>query len=155
MNLACVQLLTSPRLVSDYHRTYDFWTKNFNLVASDILTAPDGSPVAGFLHVDRGEDYVDHHTIFFSVDTRRGPHHCSFEVKDADVQAIGHEVSLQRRTPLTRQWLKSKGYTPSWGIGRHILGSQIFDYWYSPEGFMMEHYSDGEPSARRSTESIS
>ena len=37
-----------------------------------------------------------------------------------------------------------KGYTPSWGVGRHILGSQVFDYWYTPDKFMIEHYSDGE-----------
>lgn len=42
------------------------------------------------------------------------------------------------------QWLKSKGYTPSWGVGRHILGSQVFDYWYMPDDFMIEHYSDGD-----------
>lgn len=42
------------------------------------------------------------------------------------------------------QWLKSKGYKASWGVGRHILGSQVFDYWYMPDDFMIEHYSDGQ-----------
>lgn len=44
-------------------------------------------------------------------------HHSSFEVHDMDIQALGH------------QWLKNKGYELEWGVGRHVLGSQIFDYW--------------------------
>ena len=43
------------------------------------------------------------------------------------------------------QWLASKGNKLAWGVGRHILGSQVFDYWYTPDEFMIEHYSDGEP----------
>ncbi|RSH95229.1 hypothetical protein EHS25_000315 [Saitozyma podzolica] len=120
-------------LISDFQRTYDFYTKHFNLKATDLLTAPDGSYVAGFMHIDRGEEWVDHHTFFFSTNSQRvGPHHCSYEVHDSDIQAIGHD------------WLLRKGYTPSWGIGRHILGSQVFDYWYTPDDFMVEHYSDGD-----------
>lgn len=45
------------------------------------------------------------------------PHHCSFEVNDFDSEHVGHEHLL------------SKGWTNVWGIGRHLLGSQIFDYW--------------------------
>ena len=40
--------------------------------------------------------------------------------------------------------LKRSGYTPAWGIGRHILGSQIFDYWKDPWGHEMEHWTDGD-----------
>jgi len=29
-------------------------------------------------------------------------------------------------------------------VGRHILGSQIFDYWADPAGFKIEHYTDGD-----------
>lgn len=36
--------------------------------------------------------------------------------------------------------LREKGYTQMWGIGRHILGSQIFDY--DSKGFIAEHYTD-------------
>ena len=32
----------------------------------------------------------------------------------------------------------------TWGIGRHILGSQIFDYWQDPWGDKHEHYCDGD-----------
>lgn len=31
-----------------------------------------------------------------------------------------------------------------WGIGRHVLGSQIFDYWFDASGNILEHYSDGD-----------
>ena len=31
-----------------------------------------------------------------------------------------------------------------WGIGRHILGSQLFDYWHDPDGCQFEHYADGD-----------
>jgi len=81
-------------LIKDYQRTYDFYTKHFNFKATDILTAPDGTKVAGFLHIDREEEYTDHHTLFFSENKRIGPHHCSFEVHDPDIQAIGHDVSV-------------------------------------------------------------
>jgi hypothetical protein len=26
--------------------------------------------------------------------------------------------------------LERNGWTNAWGVGRHIFGSQIFDYWY-------------------------
>lgn len=55
------------------------------------------------------------------IDTHPGPkyhvHHSSFEVHDFDIQSLGH------------QWLREKDYDLVWGVGRHVLGSQIFDYW--------------------------
>lgn len=89
-------LLTCFRrsLVSDFQTTYQFYTKYFNLKATDLLTAPNGMEVAAFMHVDREEEWVDHHTFFFSMNMKKtGPHHCSFEVHDPDVQAIGHDAS--------------------------------------------------------------
>ena len=38
----------------------------------------------------------------------------------------------------------SKKVTNIWGIGRHILGSQIFDYWFDPYDFRVEHWTDGD-----------
>jgi hypothetical protein len=29
-------------------------------------------------------------------------------------------------------------------MGRHILGSQIFDYWHDPDKMMVEHFTDGD-----------
>ena len=58
--------------------------------------------------------------------------HSAYQVADLDALAAGGEVLLDA------------GYTRSWGIGRHIQGSQIFDYWRDPDGFMVEHFTDGD-----------
>jgi hypothetical protein len=58
--------------------------------------------------------------------------HSAYQVCDLDALAAGSE------------YLKDGGYQHSWGIGRHIQGSQIFDYWRDPDGFMVEHFSDGD-----------
>ena len=29
-----------------------------------------------------------------------------------------------------------------WGIGRHLLGSQVYDYWADPWGRVHEHWAD-------------
>lgn len=42
------------------------------------------------------------------------------------------------------QWLEAHGRKLVWGIGRHVHGSQVFDYWYDPSGFIVEHYADGD-----------
>ena len=42
------------------------------------------------------------------------------------------------------QWMQEKGWNREWGIGRHLLGSQVFDYWRDPWGHMFEHYADGD-----------
>ena len=121
-----------------------WYTSYFNIVPSDILSIPlpkDGNEeptqkeVAMFAHIDRSQDLVDHHTIFLTSAPKDSPkhvHHSSFEIHDFDTQALGH------------QWLAKKGYKSVWGVGRHILGSQIFDYWWDINGFMVEHYVDGD-----------
>jgi hypothetical protein len=58
--------------------------------------------------------------------------HSAYQVSDLDALAAGGE------------YLKEHGYQRAWGIGRHILGSQIFDYWHDPDGFMVEHFTDGD-----------
>jgi hypothetical protein len=34
--------------------------------------------------------------------------------------------------------------TAAWGVGRHIMGSQVFDYWKDPWGHELEHWTDGD-----------
>jgi len=122
--------------VQDFTRQLEFYLRNFNLVPTDFLyvNLPDGSKkdVATFAHIDRGQDLVDHHTFFMSTNKTSHVHHCSFEVHDYDTQMLGH------------QWLAKKGYDSVWGVGRHILGSQVFDYWWDVAGNMIEHYADGD-----------
>jgi hypothetical protein len=40
--------------------------------------------------------------------------------------------------------LQERGWRHAWGIGRHVLGSQIFDYWQDPWGEKHERYCDGD-----------
>ena len=131
-------------VVSDFDGQMDWYTRYFNIVPSDILYVatppsaedqPERKEVAMFAHIDRGDDLVDHHTLFLTSATpgmKHHVHHCSFEIHDFDTQALGH------------QWLAEKGYSSVWGVGRHILGSQIFDYWWDTTGKMIEHYTDGD-----------
>lgn len=121
--------------VQKFPAMVDFYTKNFNIVPSDFLTVEQGGKevnVALFAHIDRGTDLVDHHCFFMSTNPTSHVHHCSFEVHDFDTQKLGH------------QWLANRGYQSVWGVGRHILGSQIFDYWWDTTGNMVEHYADGD-----------
>ena len=62
---------------------------------------------------------------------RVGLNHFSFEVQDIDDVLIGHEYlgSLSK-------------YEHMWGIGRHLLGSQVYDYWADPWGRVHEHWAD-------------
>ena len=122
----------------EFDSEIDFYTSNFNFVPSDILHHPSFSniDVLTFMHLDLGKTYSDHHVIFMQ---RAAPeikktyvHHTSYEVADFDTQLIGHE------------YLAKKGWKSVWGVGRHILGSQIFDYWHDSSGFKIEHYADGD-----------
>jgi hypothetical protein len=124
------------------HRHFDeelkWYTDNFNFVPSDILHHWDFSniDVMTFMHLDLGKDYSDHHVFFMQRSppevTKTFLHHSSYEVEDLDTQLIGHH------------WLAKKGWKSVWGVGRHVLGSQIFDYWQDPSGFKIEHYADGD-----------
>ncbi|KAE8384592.1 Glyoxalase/Bleomycin resistance protein/Dihydroxybiphenyl dioxygenase [Aspergillus alliaceus] len=121
--------------VQRFEEMVNFYTSNFNIVPSDFLHVEQEGQrknVALFAHIDRGADYVDHHSFFLSANETSHVHHCSFEVHDFDTQNLGH------------QWLADKGYTSVWGVGRHILGSQLFDYWWDTTGNMVEHYADGD-----------
>ena len=104
--------------VTDFAKSLEFWTGYFNFKPSDLLHDEDGVDMTAFMHLDRGFELVDHHSFFMFAGPKGHVHHSSFEVFDFDTQVLGHD------------WLNKKGYENCWGVGRHILGSQIFDYWY-------------------------
>ena len=112
----------------------DWYTKNLALAFSDKVTVK-GKEAVAFFHVDRRYEYTDHH-VFYIKPAKSGEKldvaHSAFEVHDFDVQQLSHN------------YLESKGYKLSWGVGRHVLGSQVFDYWFDESGFEMEHYADGD-----------
>jgi hypothetical protein len=85
-----------------------------------------------FIRCDRGSTPTDHHTIAMTLGPTNRYVHSAYQVADIDALAAGGEL------------LNDLGYHRSWGIGRHIQGSQIFDYWRDPNGFLVEHFTDGD-----------
>ncbi|PGH13188.1 hypothetical protein AJ80_06434 [Polytolypa hystricis UAMH7299] len=118
--------------VTSFEKSFNFYTTRFNFVPSELVHDKDGTNVMTFLHLDRGSELVDHHCFFFFEGPKFHVHHSSFETHDFDTHVLGHD------------WLRFKGYESLWGVGRHIMGSQIFDYWYDPSRFVLEHYVDGD-----------
>jgi len=119
--------------VRDFQRTFDWYTRNLGMLPSDVLVAgPEKKKLVAFLRCDRGSEFTDHHTLAFAEGPAAHLHHSSFEINDFDDQVLGHE------------WLQSKGWRNFWGIGRHVIGSQVFDYWKDPFGNTVEHYADGD-----------
>ena len=118
--------------VTDFKSSDIFYKNNFGFISSDECLNSEGETVFAFNRLDKGEQYVDHHTLLTVPADEASLGHIAFEVEDINAIYMGHEH------------LKSKGYHHSWGIGRHILGSQIFDYWFDPLGFRVEHWTDGD-----------
>lgn len=119
--------------VGDF-RTAEAWYKDrFGLITSDEIEMAPGMAIGAFLRCDRGDTPTDHHTLFL-LQGRAGPafNHAAFEVAGLDDLMRGHTH------------LKTAGRTPAWGVGRHILGSQVFDYWKDPWGHELEHWTDGD-----------
>jgi catechol 2,3-dioxygenase-like lactoylglutathione lyase family enzyme len=117
---------------ADPETLYKWYHERFGLITSDTVRLPDGSPQMIFSRLDRGQEYVDHHVIGFqfALDESTRVQHIAFEVGNLDDLMSGHE-HLKRH--------KRKNV---WGIGRHLLGGQIFDYWKSPFGLIHEHWTD-------------
>lgn len=122
-------------VVPDYAATIAFYTEVFGMRPSDTYFAgAPGNTVAAFLHCGLGLDYTDHHTIAViagQVESARFDH-SAFEVIDLDDLMRGNEHLVARQR------------THAWGVGRHIQGSQIFDYWRDPFGHKIEHWTDGD-----------
>jgi catechol 2,3-dioxygenase-like lactoylglutathione lyase family enzyme len=120
--------------VSDHDASVKGLAERFGMLPSDYFgAAGDDGPVYGtFLRFNRGERLVDHHAILVLQSDRVGVHHCSFEVNDLDAVMSAHD------------YLLAQGWKLDVGVGRHLMGSQIFDYWKDPFGFRVEHYTDGD-----------
>jgi hypothetical protein len=115
-----------------YRETNRWFQETLGLIASDDVYA--GAPenrIATFSRLDHGDAYVDHHVVMVRQGTVTGFEHISFEVNDFDEVARGH------------YYLKSLGkYEHLWGLGRHTLGSQVYDYWADPWGRAHERTTD-------------
>ena len=120
--------------VNNTAESWEWYQSRFGLIMSDEVRAPNGELAAAFIRCDRGADPADHHTLNFAAIPGKPPvfHHAAFEVADFDDLMAGHEH------------LKQANYQHDWGVGRHILGSQVFDYWKDPWGHRVEHWTDGD-----------
>lgn len=120
--------------VTDFRESDDWYKRRFGFLSSDEIYLGDESlVVAAFMRCDLGpQTYVDHHTFLCVGSGTPGFNHAAWEVCDLDDLMRGHDR------------LVGKDYKHAWGIGRHILGSQIFDYWRDPWGRVHEHWIDGD-----------
>ena len=119
--------------VANFRRSEDWYKSRFGFVSSDeVFLGPEENVITAFMRCDRGPEYTDHHTFLCIGVGEPGFDHAAFEVEDIDAVMLGHDH------------LKNAGYTHHTGVGRHILGSQVFDYWKDPWGHVVEHFTDGD-----------
>jgi catechol 2,3-dioxygenase-like lactoylglutathione lyase family enzyme len=113
----------------------DWYLEVLGLIVSDFLYL-DGQrgrgPAMAFIRCDRGSVPADHHTLAMLLQPHTGYVHSAYQLTDLDEVAASGE------------YLRERGYRHAWGLGRHVQGSQIFDYWRDPDKAMFEHYADGD-----------
>jgi hypothetical protein len=118
-----------------YLEALNWYLDNLGMIVSDFLYFPgqrERGPAMSFIRCDRGSTPADHHTLALALGPANRYVHSAYQVSDLDALAAGGE------------YLTERGYSRSWGIGRHIQGSQIFDYWRDPDGYLFEHFTDGD-----------
>ena len=119
--------------VRDFRTSEQWYKERFGLLTSDEIEAAEQVPLGAFMRCDRGPEPTDHHTLFLAqLPGELGLLHAAFEVANLDDLMLGH------------QHLKQQKREAAWGVGRHILGSQVFDYWKDPFGNELEHWTDGD-----------
>ena len=118
-----------------FREALDWHLDTLGLIVSDFLYLDgqrDRGPVMAFIRCDLGSVPSDHHTLAMALMPQTGYLHSAYQVADIDEVAASGE------------YLRERGYRHAWGLGRHIQGSQIFDYWRDPDRLMFEHYTDGD-----------
>lgn len=119
--------------VRDFRVSEKWYKDRFGFLTSDEVEAAKDVPLGAFMRCDRGDKPADHHTLFLAqLPGPLGILHAAFEVANLDDLMLGH------------QHLKTRQREQAWGVGRHIMGSQIFDYWKDPFGNELEHWTDGD-----------
>jgi len=122
--------------VSDFRASEAWYKRRFGFITSDEVDVAKGRTLGAFMRCDRGGEYSDHHTLFLVGSGKSRFGHAAFEVANIDDLMMGHFhlASASEKT----------GAQHKWGIGRHILGNQVFDYWADPWGNTLEHWTDGD-----------
>jgi hypothetical protein len=106
--------------------------RHIGIIPTDVQYLEDGSPMLTFFRLDLGATPADHHTVVIVGGLESRYEHSAWEVQDLDALGQGQQV------------MHAAGHAHLWGIGRHVLGSQLFDYWKDADGFEFEHYTDGD-----------
>jgi catechol 2,3-dioxygenase-like lactoylglutathione lyase family enzyme len=128
-----IQLVHTAYMTNRLQETIDWYQGHFGFLPTDELFIERKENMLGrFVRADMGEEPVFHHILFIMRGEKNGLHHASFEVERVDEIFTGGDH------------LKALNYDHVRGIGRHTLGSQIFDYWMSPFEVMHEHWSSSE-----------
>src|SRR6476660_2324079 len=118
-----------------YIEALNWYLDNLGMIVSDFLFFPgqrERGHTMSFIRCDIGGPPADHHTLAIALGPSNRYIHSAYQV--SDINAMGAGV----------HYLAELGYHRSRGIGRHIQGSQIFDYWRDPDGFLVEYDSDGD-----------
>jgi hypothetical protein len=81
------------------------------------------------MRLDLGDTSADPHSVASAQGQRPEYNHSAYEVTDA--------VGVGGLVP------RDEGHRHARGIGRHVLGSQLFDRWTEPWNDTHVHYADG------------
>ncbi len=110
----------------------EWYMRHIGIIPTDVQYLEDGSPIVTFFRLDLGDQPADHHTLVLASALQPHYEHSAWEVIDLDALGQGQQI------------MRARGHKHFWGIGRHLLGSQLFDYWKDADGFDFEHYTDGD-----------
>ena len=80
--------------------------------------------IISFIHTPHGSD---HHLVAFAKSQAPGLHHSSWDVGSIDEVGAGAEH------------MREAGWGKGWGVGRHVLGSNYFNYVQDPWGSFCEY----------------
>lgn len=83
--------------------------------------------IIAFIHTPHGSD---HHLVAFAKSHAPGLHHSSWDVGSIDDVGAGAEQ------------MREAGWDKGWGVGRHALGSNYFNYVQDPWGSFCEYSFD-------------
>lgn len=133
---APVRRLSHVALQTPHFRaSVDWYMENLGLIVSDYQYLPslpdEHGPCVAYLRCDMGSMPTHHHTIKLTL----GPQafgHAGFAVTDLDTMAMGG------------RYLAEQGHTHGWGVGRHVVGSELFNYWLDADGVVFQHHTDGD-----------
>jgi catechol 2,3-dioxygenase-like lactoylglutathione lyase family enzyme len=106
----------------DLDASIDFYRETLGLRLTDRSL-----DIVAFCHSPHGSD---HHILALLGDTGPGLHHSSWEVPSVNAVGVGGSA------------MAMGGFGYSWGLGRHVLGSNYFNYIRDPWGSWTE-YSAG------------